>query len=305
MSTIDRIVAREILDSRGNPTIEVEVTTDEDGWARAAVPSGASTGSFEALELRDGDDRYGGKGVLRAVRNVHEVIAPALEGEPANDQRAVDRILFELDGTPTKSKLGANAILGVSMAVAKAAADELGIPPYRYLGGAGAHVLPVPLMNVLNGGAHADNSLDIQEFMIVPHGAPSFAEALRMGAEIYHVLKKVLLDKALSTGIGDEGGFAPDLARNEDALALLVQAIEAAGYEPGVEVALALDVAANELYRDGRYVLPGEGATLTAEGLGNRYGDWVHRYPIVSIEDPLYEEDWEGWAALTRSLGGE
>ena len=305
MSTIERVVAREILDSRGNPTVEVEVSTDDGGWARAAVPSGASTGTFEAVELRDGDDRYAGLGVLRAVRNVDEVIAPALEGVPANDQRLVDRILLELDGTPTKSKLGANAILGVSMAVAKAAADELGLPPYRYIGGAGAHLLPVPLMNVLNGGAHADNTLDIQEFMIVPHGAASFGEALRMGTEVYHVLKKVLHERGLSTGIGDEGGFAPDLERNEDALSLLVEAIEAAGYEPGAEVALALDVAANELYRDGSYVLPGEGATLTAAELGDRFAAWIARYPIVSIEDPLYEEDWEGWAALTTSLGAE
>src|SRR6266571_7294801 len=303
MSTIERIVAREILDSRGNPTIEVEVTTDEGGWARAAVPSGASTGSFEALELRDGDDRYAGKGVLRAVRNVDEVIAPALEGVPAGDQRMVDRILAELDGTPTKSKLGANAILGVSMAVAKAAADELGIPPYRYLGGAGAHVLPVPLMNVLNGGAHADNSLDIQEFMLVPHGAASFSEALRMGAEVYQVLKGVLHDRGLSTAIGDEGGFAPNLAHNEDALGLLVAAIEQAGYEPGAEVALALDVAANELYQEGAYVLTGEGVTLTAAQITERYAAWVEDYPVVSIEDPLYEEDWEGWGALTTSLG--
>ena len=305
MSIIERVRAREILDSRGNPTVEVDVTTEYGASGRAAVPSGASTGTFEALELRDGDERYGGKGVRRAVHNVIEVITPALAGVPVGDQRTVDRIMLDLDGTETKSRLGANAILGVSMAVARAAADELDLPLYRYLGGADAHLLPVPMMNVLNGGAHADNNLDIQEFMIVPHGAPSFAEALRMGAEIYHVLKKVLLDKGLSTGIGDEGGFAPNLARNEDALALLVQAIEAAGYEPGAEVALALDVAANELYRDGAYVLPGEGATLTAEGLGERYREWVQRYPIVSIEDPLYEDDWDGWVALTRALGAE
>ena len=305
MSTIEHVRAREILDSRGNPTVEVDVTTEYGASGRAAVPSGASTGTFEALELRDGDQRYGGKGVRRAIHNVTEVIAPALAGVPVADQRTVDRIMLDLDGTETKSRLGANAILGVSMAVARAAADELDLSLYRYLGGADAHLLPVPMMNVLNGGAHADNSLDIQEFMIVPHGAPCFAEALRMGAEIYHVLKKVLLDKDLATGIGDEGGFAPNLARNEDALALLVQAIEAAGYEPGAEVALALDVAANELYRDGAYVLPGEGATLTAEGLGERYREWVQRYPIVSIEDPLYEDDWDGWAALTRALGGE
>ena len=302
MSTIERVVAREILDSRGNPTIEVEVSTDEGGWARAAVPSGASTGSFEALELRDGDDRYGGKGVLRAVRNVDDVIAPALEGMTVSDQRLIDRTMLELDGTTTKSKLGANAILGVSMAVAKAAADELGIPPYRYIGGADAHLLPVPLMNVLNGGAHADNSLDIQEFMIVPHGAASFADALRMGTEVYHTLKKSLLKLGLSTGIGDEGGFAPNFARNEDALSTLVEAIESAGYEPGTEVALALDVAANELYKDGSYVLASEGATLTAAELGERFADWVQRYPIVSIEDPLFEDDWEGWVALTASL---
>jgi enolase len=305
MSTIERVVAREILDSRGNPTIEVEVTTDEGGWARAAVPSGASTGSFEALELRDGGDRYAGLGVLRAVRNVDEVIAPALEGLSVGDQRLVDRTLLELDGTPTKSKLGANAILGVSMAVAKAAADELGIPPYRYIGGADAHLLPVPLMNVLNGGAHADNSLDIQEFMIVPHGAASFAEALRMGTEVYHTLKKSLLKLGLSTGIGDEGGFAPNFARNEDALTTLVEAIESAGYEPGAEVALALDVAANELYKDGSYLLASEGVTLSAAELGERFADWVHRYPIVSIEDPLHEDDWDGWVALTASLGAE
>ena len=305
MSAIERVVAREILDSRGNPTIEVEVSTDEGGWARAAVPSGASTGTFEALELRDGDDRYAGKGVLRAIRNVDEVIAPALEGVQAGDQRLVDHILAQLDGTPTKAKLGANAILGVSLAVAKAAADELGIPPYRYIGGAGAHLLPVPLLNVLNGGAHADNTLDVQEFMIVPHGAASFAEALRMGAEVYHVLKKVLKDRGLSTAIGDEGGFAPNLAHNEDALGLLVAAIEQAGYEPGAEVALALDVAANELYQEGAYVLTGEGVTLTATQLTERYAAWVDGYPVVSIEDPLHEEDWDGWAALTTTLGAK
>jgi len=303
MSAIERVVAREILDSRGNPTIEVEVSTDEGGWARAAVPSGASTGTFEAVELRDGNDRYDGKGVLRAVRNVDEVIAPALEGVQAGDQRLVDRILAELDGTPSKAKLGANAILGVSLAVAKAAADEMGIPPYRYVGGVGAHLLPVPLMNVLNGGAHADNTLDVQEFMIVPHGAASFAEALRMGAEVYHVLRKVLKDRGLSTAIGDEGGFAPSLARNEEALSLLVTAIEQAGYEPGAEVALALDVAANELFRDGSYVLEGEGVTLSAPELTDLYAAWVEGYPVVSLEDPLYEEDWDGWAALTASLG--
>src|SRR2546421_2727917 len=288
MSTIERVRAREILDSRGNPTIEVDVTTEYGASGRAAVPSGASTGTFEALELRDGDERYGGKGARRAVHNVIEVIGPALAGVPVGDQRTVDRIMLDLDGTETKSRLGANAILGVSMAVARAAADELALPLYRYLGGADAHLLPVPMMNVLNGGAHADNSLDIQEFMIVPHGAPSFAEALRMGTEVYHTLKKSLLKLGLSTGIGDEGGFAPNFARNEDALTTLVEAIDSAGYEPGSEVALALDVAANELYKDGAYVLASEGATLSAEELGERFADWVQRYPIVSIEDPLF-----------------
>jgi enolase len=305
MSMIERVLAREILDSRGNPTIEVDVITEYGGFGRAAVPSGASTGTFEALELRDGDARYAGLGVRRAVQNVTEIIAPALAGVPAGEQRTVDRILLDLDGTATKSRLGANAILGVSLAAARAAADELDLPLYRYVGGADAHLLPVPMMNVLNGGAHADNNLDVQEFMIVPLGAASFADALRMGAEIYHALKKVLLQRGLSTGVGDEGGFAPNLARNEDALAILVQAIEAAGYDPGAEVGLALDVAGNELYRDGGYSLPGEGATLTAGGWGERLGQWVHGYPIVSIEDPLYEDDWEGWVALTRALGDE
>ena len=302
MSAIERVHAREIVDSRGNPTIEVDVATRGGGWGRAAVPSGASTGTFEALELRDGNDRYGGKGVRRAVGNVEKVIAPALVGTPADDQRHVDRLLLDLDGTETKARLGANAMLGVSMATARAAADELSLPLYRYLGGADAHLLPVPMMNVLNGGAHADNTLDIQEFMIVPHGAPSFAEALRMGAEVYHVLKKVLLARGLSTGIGDEGGFAPNLAHNEEALGLLVDAITQAGFEPGAEVGLALDVAANELYKDGSYVLPGEGETLTAEGMSERYAGWLGRYPIVSIEDPLYEEDWDGWEHLSRMI---
>ncbi|HEU5002890.1 MAG TPA: phosphopyruvate hydratase [Actinomycetota bacterium] len=305
MSAIEQVGAREILDSRGNPTVEVDVTTESGGHGRAAVPSGASTGSFEALELRDGDGRYLGKGVRRAVRAVDEVIAPALHGLPAGDQRRVDAALLDLDGTEAKSRLGANAILGASMAVAKAAADELDLPLFRYLGGADAHLLPVPMMNVLNGGAHADNTLDVQEFMIVPHGAPSFSEALRMGAEVYHTLKKVLLTRGLSTGIGDEGGFAPNLARNEDALGLLVEAIETAGYEPGAEVALALDVAANELFKDGSYVLAGEGVTLDAPGLAGRFGGWVERYPIVSIEDPLAEDDWAGWESMTAALGGQ
>lgn len=303
MSTIERIRAREILDSRGNPTVEVEVETSLGGEGRAAVPAGASTGKFEALELRDGEGRYGGKGVRGAVRSVTEIIAPALLGYDALDQRGVDRLLVALDGTDDKSRVGANAILGVSMAVAKAAAAELGLPLFRYLGGTDAHLLPVPLMNVVNGGVHADNNLDVQEFMIVPHGAASFSEALQMGAETYHALKEVLRGRGRSTGVGDEGGFAPDLERNEDALAILVEAIERAGYEAGAEVALALDVAASELFKDGGYSLPGEGRSLDAGGLTDLYAAWIDRYPIVSIEDPLDEEDWEGWKHLTRVLG--
>jgi len=303
LSTIERLWARQILDSRGNPTVEVEAETELGGVGRAAVPSGASTGKLEALELRDGDDRFGGKGVLGAVANVNGQIASELLGRDALDQRGIDRLLIDLDGTDTKSKLGANAILGVSMAVAKAAADELAMPLFRYLGGAGAHLLPVPMMNVLNGGAHADNNVDVQEFMIVPHGAPSFAEALQMGAEVYHSLKGLLLDKGLSTGLGDEGGFAPDLAKNEDALDLLVEAIERSGYAAGEEVAIALDVAATELYTEGAYSLEGEGRTLDADGLGELYSGWLSTYPIVSIEDPLDEEDWEGWIAITTALG--
>lgn len=303
MSTIERLWARQILDSRGNPTVEVEAETQLGGVGRAAVPSGASTGKLEALELRDGGDRFGGKGVLGAVANVNGQIANELLGRDALDQRGIDRLLIELDGTDAKSKLGANAILGVSMAVAKAAADELAMPLFRYLGGAGAHLLPVPMMNVLNGGAHADNNVDVQEFMIVPHGAPSFAEALQMGAEVYHSLKGLLLDKGLSTGLGDEGGFAPDLAKNEDALDLLVEAIERSGYAAGDEVAIALDVAATELYTEGAYSLEGEGRTLDADGLGELYSGWLSSYPIVSIEDPLDEEDWEGWIAITTALG--
>lgn len=295
--------AREILDSRGNPTVEVEVLTGGGGFGRAAVPSGASTGKFEALELRDTDvDRYGGAGVKQAVRNVNEVIGPALLGVDALSQREVDRLLLDLDGSSDKSNLGANAILGVSMAVAHAAADELGLPLFRYVGGSGAHLLPVPMMNVLNGGAHADNNVDVQEFMIVPHGAASFSEALQMGSEVYHCLKKVLLSRSLSTGIGDEGGFAPDLASNEDALRLLVEAIGAAGYEPGAEVALALDPAASEFFRDGAYELDGE--RLDATEMASKYEGWVANYPIVSIEDPLAEEDWDGWRHLTAAIGG-
>ena len=303
MSMIERVIARQILDSRGNPTIEVEVLTDLGGHGRAAVPSGASTGKFESLELRDGGKAYSGLGVSRAVANVNDVIAPALAAVDAFDQRAVDQLLIDLDGTDSKSNLGANALLGVSMAVAHAAADELELPLFRYIGGAGAHVLPVPLMNVLNGGAHADNNVDVQEFMIVPHGAPSFSEALRMGAEVYRALKKVLLDRGLSTGVGDEGGFAPDLKSNEEALTLLIQAIESAGYEAGADVALALDVAATELFKSGTYDLAGEGKTYDAEGLAAMYEGWLDKYPIVSIEDPLDEEDWDGWVSITKHLG--
>ncbi len=303
MSRIQRVLAREILDSRANPTVEVEVWTEGGGWGRAAVPSGASTGKFEAVELRDGDDRFGGKGVRRAVRNVNETIAPALTGREASDQRGVDMLLVDLDGTPDKSGLGANAVLGASMAAAKAAAGELGLPLFRYLGGAGAHLLPVPLLNVLNGGVHADNNLDVQEFMIVPHGAACFSEALRMGAETYHHLRSILAARGLATNTGDEGGFAPSLDHNEDALGLLTEAIERAGYEPGGEVSLALDVAASELFAQGAYRLAGEGRRLSASELGDLYGRWLDRYPIVSIEDPLDQEDWEGWRQLTGAVG--
>lgn len=302
MSMIEAVIAREILDSRGNPTVEVEVWT-ETGRGKAAVPSGASTGKFEALELRDGDERFGGKGVRKAVAGVNETIAPELIGLDALDQRLVDAKLIELDGTDDKSHLGANAVLGVSMAVAKAAADELGLPLFRYLGGPDAHLLPVPLMNVINGGVHADNNLDIQEFMIVPHGAASFSEALRMAAEVYQSLKKVLSTDGLSTSVGDEGGFAPNLKRNEDALEILVRAIDEAGYEPGGEVALALDVAASELVRGGSYRLDSENRTLDAGGLTDVYSAWLDRYPIISIEDPLDQEDWEGWKSVTEAIG--
>lgn len=303
MGTIDRVAAREILDSRANPTIEVEVWTSDGGRGRAAVPSGASTGKLEALELRDGDDRFGGKGVRRAVTAVRDEIAPVVLGRDAADQRGVDQLLIDLDGTESKSRLGANAILGVSMAVAQAAASELRLPLFRYMGGADAHLLPVPLMNVLNGGVHADNNLDIQEFMVVPHGAASFSEALRMGAETYHALRRVLRDRGLSTGIGDEGGFAPVVQSNEAAVRLLVEAIEAAGYEPGTEIALALDVAASELWSEGSYRISGEGRTLDVAGMIELYAGWVEQYPIVSIEDPLDQEDWTGWRQLTEALG--
>ncbi|HEX9343213.1 MAG TPA: phosphopyruvate hydratase [Actinomycetota bacterium] len=303
MASIELVLAREVLDSRGNPTLECEVQLDNGGLGRAIVPSGASTGRFEAVELRDGETRYGGKGVLGAVRHVNEVIAPSLLDEDGEDQRAIDHLLLDLDGTDNKSKLGANATLGVSMAVARAAADSLGIPLFRHLGGMAAHLLPVPMMNVLNGGVHADNEVDFQEFMIVPVGAPSFREALRMGAEVYHTLKSVLKGKGLSTGVGDEGGFAPNLPGNEAALQLLVEAIGQAGYEPGPEVALALDPASSEFYRDGRYQLTAEGRSLDSAGMVELYAELCDRYPIVSIEDGLAEDDWDGWAALTEALG--
>lgn len=305
MSAIAAVRAREILDSRGNPTIEVDVALESGARGRAAVPSGASTGTREALELRDGDKkRYLGKGVSKAVANVRAVLAPSLLGRDAADQVGIDRRMIALDGTPNKGKLGANAILGVSLAVAKAAAAEAGLPLYRYLGGASAHELPVPLMNVINGGAHADNNLDLQEFMIVPVGAPTFAEALRMAAEVFHTLKALLKKRGLSTAVGDEGGFAPNLGSNEEALALIVQAIEAAGYKPGQDVALALDPAASEFYENGRYVMKGEAqAQRSSEDMIKYYEGLLNRYPIVSIEDGLGEQDWKGWKALTERLG--
>ena len=303
MAMIDAVIGREIIDSRGNPTVEAEVHTSNGGWGRAAAPSGASTGKFEAVELRDGGDRFGGKGVSKAVDALNTILGPALVGMDVTNQPEIDRLMVELDGTDNKSKLGANATTALSMAVAHAAADEVGLDLFRYLGGADANLLPVPLMNVLNGGAHADNNVDIQEFMIVPHGAASFSEALRMGAEVYQVLKKVLLNNELSTGIGDEGGFAPNLASNEEAIELLVQAIDGAGYTPGEDVALAMDVAASEVYRDGRYHLSGEGLELDSGQMTELFAGWIDKYPIVSIEDPLDEEDWEGWQQITAGLG--
>jgi len=303
VSTIEHIVGREVLDSRGNPTVEVEVFLDSGAQGRAIVPSGASTGQFEAAELRDGGDRYGGKGVLDAVGHVEDEIYDTLVGLDALDQREIDRILGDLDDTDNKARLGANAILGVSLAVARAAADELELPLYRYVGGVNAHVLPVPMMNVLNGGVHADNNVDLQEFMIMPVGAASFREGLRWGAETYHVLKKILQDRGLSTAVGDEGGFAPDLASNEEACELLVQAIEQAGFTPGEQMALALDPASTEFYRDGAYVLASEGRTLTSDEMVAYYADLSTRYPIVSIEDGMAEEDWDGWKTITDALG--
>src|SRR5215212_9854904 len=303
MSSIVLVVGREVLDSRGNPTVEVEIGLESGATGRAIVPSGASTGQFEAVELRDGTARYAGKSVLKAVTNVEGEIADAILGLDARDQRDLDRIMIDLDGTDTKSRLGANALLGVSLAVAHAAADELDLPLYRYVGGVDASVLPLPLMNVLNGGVHASNNVDLQEFMLMPVGAASFSEALRWGTETYQALKKLLSDRGHSTLVGDEGGFAPDLAANEDAVRLLVEAVEAAGYTPGDDLAIALDPATSELYRDGAYRLEGEGRTLSSDDMVGYWLDLCDRYPIVSIEDGMAEEDWDGWASLTAALG--
>jgi enolase len=302
MATIEAVGAREILDSRGNPTVEVDVALDDATTARAAVPSGASTGRFEAVELRDGDsDRYLGKGVEKAVLGVLDEIGPELLGFEASDQRLIDQALLDLDGTPNKERLGANAILGVSLAVAKAAADSAELPLFRYLGGPNAHLLPVPMMNILNGGAHADSNVDIQEFMVAPIGASTFRDALRWGSEVYHALKSVLKEKGYATGLGDEGGFAPSLPSNRDALDLIAVAVEQAGFSLGADVALALDVAATEFHGDGSYTF--EGRARTADELGTYYAELVSAYPLVSIEDPLAEDDWAGWAALTASIG--
>lgn len=306
MSYITDITAREILDSRGNPTVEVEIVLDDGSWGRAAVPSGASTGAFEAVELRDGESaRYLGKGVLTAVANINEIITPELLGVDATDQRAVDELLIELDGTPNKSRLGANAILGVSLAAAKAAAESCELTLYSYIGGCNAALLPVPMMNIMNGGAHADNNVDLQEFMIMPVGASTFAEGLRMCSEIYHTLKGVLKARGLSTGVGDEGGFAPDLGSNEEALQVISQAVEKAGYELGEQIRFALDPASSEFYDTARgvYVLKGEGRELTSAEMVEYYAQLVERYPIISIEDGMAEEDWEGWSLLTERLG--
>jgi enolase len=305
MSTIIEVHAREILDSRGNPTVEAEVVLADGASGRAAVPSGASTGEHEAVELRDGDaERYGGKGVQEAVRNVNEIIGPRLEGLDARDQMTVDAEMMDTDDTPNKSKLGANAILAVSLAAARAAAQECGMPLYRYLGGPMAHILPVPLMNILNGGAHASNNVDAQEFMVVPVGADNFSDGLRMGVEVFHALKKVLAGMGLSTAVGDEGGFAPMLPSNEAAMDVVMQAIESAGFVPGEEVAIALDVAASELFVDGAYVFKkGDGSRRSSAEMIDLYEGWVNKYPIVSIEDGLAENDWDGWHALTQRLG--
>jgi enolase len=302
VAVIEAVGAREILDSRGNPTVECEVLLDDGSFARAAVPSGASTGAFEAVELRDGGDRYVGKGVQKAVDAVIKTLGPAVEGLDADDQRLVDQTMLEADGTPNKANLGANAILGVSLAVARAAADSAALPLYRYVGGPNAHLLPVPMMNILNGGSHADSNVDVQEFMIAPIGAPTFREALRSGAEVYHALKSVLNKKGLSTGLGDEGGFAPNLDSNRAALDLIAEAVEASGQKLGTDIALAMDVAASEFFKDGAYVF--EGAPKTSAEMTAYYAELVAAYPIVSIEDPLDEEDWDGWKALNDDLGG-
>jgi len=307
MTEIQDIFAREVLDSRGNPTVEVEVILSSGAFGRAIVPSGASTGEHEAIELRDNDkSRFLGKGVSMAVENVNTVIAPRLIGRDALEQAAIDKLMIELDGTPNKAKLGANAILGVSLAVCRAAAEVLEMPLYRYIGGTGAHVIPVPMMNILNGGQHADNTVDIQEFMIVPRGAPSFREGLRWGSEVFHNLKKVLKTRGLSTAVGDEGGFAPNLKTNEEAFEAILEAIETAGYKAGEEVALAIDSAANSFYDadKGLYVLSGEGREFDADALIDLYTAWCDKFPIISLEDPLDENDWEGWARMTGKLGG-
>ncbi len=301
---IEYIVAREILDSRGNPTVEVEVMLMGGDWGRAAVPSGASTGVHEALELRDGDEaRYNGKGVIQAVNNVNDIIADELFGWDATDQAGIDAYLLELDGTPNKEKLGANGMLGVSLAVAHAAANGLRLPLYRYVGGVHAHVLPVPMMNILNGGKHAVDGPDLQEFMVMPVGAPTFSEALRWGSEVYHTLKGVLKAKGYSTGVGDEGGFAPSLKTNEEAIEVILEAIEKAGYQPGEQIRIALDPAASEIFEDGKYVLKKEGRTLTGAEMVEFYADWVEKYPIISIEDGLDEDDWDSWTLMMERLG--
>jgi enolase len=304
MSAIVDIIGREVIDSRGNPTVECDVLLESGVMGRAAVPSGASTGSREAIELRDGDkSRYLGKGVLKACENINTEISEAIMGLDANEQAFLDRTLIDLDGTENKAHLGANATLAVSMAVAKAAAEESGLPLYRYFGGSGAMQMPVPMMNVINGGAHADNNLDLQEFMIIPVGAPSFREAVRYGAEVFHTLKKILHDKHLTTAVGDEGGFAPSVENHEAAIKLILQAIEQAGYEPGTQIALGLDCAASEFYKDGKYRLDGEGLTLSSSDFTNLLATWCDKYPIISIEDGMAENDWDGWATLTKALG--
>ncbi len=304
MSTIVDIIGREVIDSRGNPTVECDVLLESGTMGRAAVPSGASTGSREAIELRDGDKgRYLGKGVLRAVENINTEISEAIMGLDATEQAYIDKTLIELDGTDNKARLGANATLAVSMAVAKAAAEESGLPLYRYFGGSGAMALPVPMMNVINGGAHANNNLDLQEFMIIPVGAPSFREAIRYGAEVFHALKKIIHDRGLSTAVGDEGGFAPSVANHEAAIQLILEAIDRAGYQAGSQIALGLDCAASEFFKDGRYVLSGEGLTLSAVDFTNLLSTWCDKYPIVSIEDGMAENDWDGWRTLTDALG--